>query len=271
MKFENNPSLYDWLELLSRFKVASLDQLQDIFPLKSVDLKYFEEKRILVRQDMPTLSGEMKTVLGLGRKGAEKVAEETGREVADIPHFSQVRFKRSMFTIEHELGITQVGLSLNMLSQKGFLNLIHWETSPQRIGTSVRVITHKGLDCIPLVADAFIGLRVNDQTHWLLLELDRATIDLKRMKRKFVGYQTWWKEKGPKHRFGLKNLRVLYLVPNVKRLNALKILWKEVSEHGGKGFIWFALHDVADTKHPDRWLGKHFHRVDFPDTLSLFN
>ena len=245
--------------------------MQNVFPLKSVDLELFEENRMLVRQDTPTLSGEMKTVLGLGRKGAEKVAQETGREVADIPHFSKARFKRSMFTIEHELGITQVGLALNMLSQKTALKLVHWETSPQRIGTSVRVITRKGLDCIPLVADAFIGLRVNDQTHWFLLELDRATIDLKRMKRKFVGYQTWWKEKGPKHRFGLKNLRVLYLVPNVKRLNALKTLWKEVSEHGGKGFIWFGTHDVADTKHPDKWLGKYFHCVDFPDTLSLFS
>ncbi len=269
LKLTDKPCIADWLNLLAKFKVASLTQLQSVSPISNLDICHYENTRVLVRLDIPTISGGMKTILGLGRKGAEIIAAESGREVSSIPYFTPTRFKRSMFTIEHELGITQLGLCLDALSSKA--KLIHWETSPQRIGTSVRVMTKKGLASIPLVADAFFGVGVNKQSHWFLLELDRGTIDLKRMRRKFAGYREWWQAQGPKQRFGIKNMRVIYLVPNQKRLKALMKLWREVTEHGGKGFIWFALHDVADTTKPEKILGSHFNRVDSVTSQPLFN
>ena len=268
----DKPCLLDWLKLLARFKVADLSQLQSVLPIAKFDLAHFEKTGMLVRLDIPTLSGNMKTILALGRRGAETIAKEMGNEVSKIPYFTPARFKRSMFTIEHELGITQVGLCLDDLSKiNPSLKLIHWETTPQRIGTSVRVATRKGLDSIPLVADAFFGVGLDKKTHWFLLELDRGTIDLKRMRRKFVGYREWWKCQGPKHRFGIKNLRVLYLVPNRKRLKALQILWQEVSEHGGRGFIWFALQEVADIAKSEKFLKTHFITASSPDYQSLFS
>jgi len=269
---KNEPSILDWLKLLARFRVASLEQLQTIASLDKIDIDRWENENVLVRSDIPTLNGGMKTVLALGRKGAEEVARAGGKDISGIPYFTTARFKRSMFTIEHELGITDVGLCLHLLNeQNSTFKLLYWETTPQRIGTSVHVITRRGLETVPLVADAFFGVGVAQKSLWFLLEVDRGTIDLKRMAKKLSGYREWWQCQGPKHRFGVNNLRVLFLVPNMARLNALKNVWQTVSTKGGKGFVWFALQQTANLKHPQLFTEAVWQTLDFTDNRSLFN
>lgn len=214
----------------------------------------------------------MQTVLGLGRKGAELLSQESGQDISSIPYFTPARFKRSMFTLEHELAITQVALCLDKLEQNiDDFKLLHWETSRQRIGTSVRVITGKGLDNIPLVADAFFGIGHRKQSSWFLLEVDRGTIDLVRMRKKLRGYLEWWRIQGPQHRFGLKNLRILFLVPNEKRLLKLKSAWRSVCERGGKGFIWFGLQGMADFEKETKILDREWHRIDRQEPQHLLH
>lgn len=271
LNLNNDHTIHDWLKILAHFKVASLKQLQAVAQLNNINIEQLEQNRVLVRQDIPTIDGEMKTILALGRAGAEEIVRQTGQELSDIPYFTPARFKRSMFTIEHELGITKVGLCLEKLSRtKKDFKLLHWETSPQRIGTSVRIRTSKGLEVVPLVADAFWGVGVKGKTQWILLEYDRGTIDLKRMRKKLTGYLEWWKCQGATNRFGVKNLRVLYLVPNEKRLKALLQIWKELTVNGGKGFIWFGLHDVVDLAQPEKLMKSHFNRMDAISTVALF-
>ena len=206
--------------------------------------------------------------MALSRRGAEILAKQTGEEVLTIPYFTPARLKRSQYMMEHELMVTQVGIALEMLSRKyRDLSMKSWETSPNKLGASVRLLTPKGMERVPLVADALFGLEYNCVTSWFLLELDRGTINIGRMRRKFQGYRKWWRNDGPKVRFGIKNIRLLVLVPNEKRLKALKLAANASSNKGGTGFFWFGLHEFADLDHPERLLEKVWQKANDQDGL----
>jgi len=184
----------------------------------------------------------------LMRNGARLHAVETGEPAPPVPHAT-----RSLFTLAHELAVTEVGIVLETLHAKNAIVLRRWETSREKIAASVMLYAQRRLDRVPLVADGYAVIERNGILDGFLVECDRGTVSVARMQRKFAGYLAWSREGGPEKRFGIRRLRVLVIVPNEARLARLRDAAVEAT--GGTGLIWFAVQaDVAVTA-PERFLG----------------
>jgi hypothetical protein len=184
----------------------------------------------------------------LTRNGAKLHAVETGEPAPPIPHP-----RRSLFTLAHELAVTEVGIVLETLHATNAIILRRWETSREKIAASVLLYAQRRLDRVPLVADGYAVIERDGVLDGFLVECDRGTVSVARMQKKFAGYLAWSREGGPEKRFGIRRLRVLVIVPNDGRLARLRDAAIEAT--GGTGLISFAVQaDVAVTS-PERFLG----------------
>ncbi len=273
-KNPNELMAYKLLDLLARFRILAENQLEDFFGEKiTQNLEALKDHGIIVDRIVPTLDGEQKRILGLSRRGAKLLSLNTGKELLEIPSFTPSTLKRSLFTLEHSLLVAEVGLTLLRLeAEQDDFKLRFFETSPQKIGDSVMIPTKKGTLRVPLVADAFFGLSCHGENPCFLLEVDRGTTSLPRMRRKFQGYALWRNNQGPENRLSAKNLRLLILSPNSRRLERLKQAALEVSKGQGAGFFWFGLQEIFDLKLPGKILCPVWQKANGgqEEFLSLF-
>lgn len=231
----------------------------------------WEQAGFILRKEFPSLDGRMRVVIALARRGAEALARETGVETKSIPYLTPSSCTRSLFTLEHALAISELGVVLERLNETepGF-TLTHWETAPQKLAASVFLPTPKGRVRVPLVADAHFSASYHGEHSSFLVEMDRGTIDLKRMKQKLAGYLHWWREGGPEERFGTRNLRLLILVPNEKRRENLRRILTYLCAKGGAGFFWLGLHSEMKARSPQDFLTAHWLKPKSDEPHSLF-
>jgi hypothetical protein len=149
------------------------------------------------------------------------------------------RLARTLHHLEHEAERAHLGLLLERLHEARELKLLRFETRAAVIA-DVTLVHVKGLlHRVPLVADALAVVEIAGRVSALLVELDRGTISLRRMRLKLAGYHAWWRCGGPARRFGFSALRVLVLCPSPARLRALQAAAIDGSA-GGTRFLWFA-------------------------------
>lgn len=259
------------LNALTRLRFLDLDQLTVLNGGQTPDVTAWEQAGFILRKDFPSLSGSMRVVIALARRGAEALARETGLEVKTIPYLTPSSFTRSLFTLEHALAISELGVVLEHLNEsEPDFALTHWEISPQKLAASVFLPTPKGRVRVPLVADAQFSASRHGEVSSFLVEMDRGTIDLKRMKQKLAGYLHWWREGGPEERFGMRNLRLLILVPNEKRRENLRRILTDLCAKGGAGFFWLGLHSEMKARSPQDFLAAHWLKPRSDELLSLF-
>lgn len=242
------------LALLSRFRILNVQLVQQAFPHWQPDFAVLAKAGAIHFWPAPTTTGAMQHLLALARGGAAILAAKRGCEIADVPYLRPAELKRSLFTLEHTLAIAELGLALEKLAEvEPRFKLLRLETSPTRIGASVRLIRDGEFWSVPLVADALVEASFEGKRHTFLVEIDRGTTTYARMKRKFIGYHRWWKEHGPFLRFGVANLRLLVFTSSDARL---KVLRRSIEEHirGGAGFIWFSLLEHISVAEPTKLL-----------------
>ncbi len=252
-------------ELLARYRLLDEEQLAFLIGENLPESRDLLLQKTIHTLRVPSLDGRERTVWALARRGAEALALAQGSEVNTVPYTIASRLKRSLFTLEHTLAVNQVGVVLEGLQARlPDFHLRSWETTPQRIGTSILIREPGNHLRVPLVADAFFGLSWKREHPWFLVEVDRGTVSLKRMRLKFQGYLHWWKRNGPKERFGVRDLRLLVLCPNERRLLRLRDAVRDCGVSFGRGFIWFALQDVADISRPERLLEARWRKASRP-------
>lgn len=265
-------NLVTLFKLLNRFRFVSLDQLEAYFGQGMPDLSPLIKEKIILELKVPSLTTSMRLVYTLGRRGAEILALQIDREINSITYFTRHKLKRSVFTVDHDLAISQVGMALAILEkQSKNCSLKSWQTNSKGIATYTSLPSPSGMIRVPLVADALFCLEHEGEKAWFLLEQDRGTVSTNRMRMKFKAYKQWWKQGGPKQFFGVKNLRLLVLAPSEKRLVGLIKASMDKKEKGS-GFIWFGLQSFADLKSPaKRFLGEVWQTAGQDNTLrSLF-
>lgn len=180
------------------------------------------------------------------------------RELArcqDLDRERLPRPRRSPFTLAHDLARNDVGVVLELLDRRGQLDLLRFETARARLADVAHQLVRGELARIPLVADALAVLDVEGTTTALLFEIDRGTVAAARMEEKFRGYHAWWREGGPRRRFGVESLRVATVVPSERRLRQLHGAALEATAGRGSGLFWFATMDAIDLDIPEKVLG----------------
>lgn len=196
------------------------------------------ESRLLARLETPLVDPKARTVAyALTPRGARLLGASTGRLVTATMHLA-----RSVYLLAHELAVADLGLALEALSEARRIRLRAWETAASRIG-QVAHLVERGMPVrVPLVADALAVVEdARPGLQGFLVEIDMGTVSAERMARKYKGYLAWFREGGHARRLGLPSLRVLTLVPDVRRRNRLEALARKACDGRGSGLFWFAL------------------------------
>lgn len=202
----------------------------------------------------------------LTRRGAATFAAEMDTVIPFVPDR-----RKSSLTLSHELGITELAITLERLHSAGVLELLQWDTARERIAVSAGVVTRDGFERIPLVADAYAVIRRGDETHAFLVEIDRGTVATSRMRTKYLGYLAWRRLEGPEQRFGVRAMRVLTIAPTPGRLERLRESARLASVGSPSGFLWFGLDSDVRADDPARLLGPIWKIVrEEPDPVPLF-
>ncbi len=186
----------------------------------------------------------------LTRLGARELARVIEQDLR-----GGVRLRRSPLTLAHDLERNDLGIVLELLDRQGSLRLLRWETTRSRLAEVAHLRVRGEQLRIPLVADGLAVLSVGGRRTALLVEIDRGTVSTTRMEEKFRGYHAWWREGGPARRFGVESLRVLTIVPHVRRLRQLHTAALDATLGRGSGLFWFAVAGVVDLDTPEKILG----------------
>lgn len=266
------PWTFDALHVIARHRFVTMRQLAAALDTDEADvvegLKTLVADRLLVtlRPTGSLAEPEVELAYLLTRRGAALYASEMDTVIPTVPDR-----RKSSLTLAHELGITELAIALERLHSAGVLELLHWDTSRERIAVSAGVVTRDGFERIPLVADAYAVIRRGHETHAFLVEIDRGTVATARMRTKYLGYLAWRRLDGPEARFGVRAMRVLTIGPSVSRLERLREVARHASVGSGTGFLWFALAADIRADDPARLLGPIWKVVrQEPDPVSLF-
>lgn len=83
---------------------------------------------------------------------------------------------------------------------------------------------------IPIVPDAFFLLTAGGRDFAYLLEIDRGTTDLTRIRTKFCAYLNLWQSKAVQTTLGVRSFRVLYVTTTETRLQHLLSVLRRLPE-----------------------------------------
>lgn len=117
----------------------------------------------------------------------------------------------------------RIGLLLAVDTRKE-MTLERWEGG-RALRNVVVVKVAQRMRQVPVVPDGFCVLRQQDRTFAFMVEIDRATTDLGRIRTKFLAYIALWESRQIQQQTGVRSFRVLYVTTGEKRAsNMLAVL-----------------------------------------------
>ena len=258
------------LELLERFKFLTPRQIALFlsFLEKENFSSMLEEKLISAIQIPFVIPGQDDgSVFCLSRKGAEVLALYNQKPVEEIKYITPSKQKRSLLFLEHTICLNEFVLVMEKLSDAG-IRILQFEREPKGIFPNVFVRSARGVECLSLIPDAVFKTEFADKEHLFLVEIDRGTMNLARMRQKFRAYVDLWKDRFMEKKFNLKNLRVLVVCPGERRV---KSFIEEVRKIGtGMGLFWLTAQEKITLDEPERFLGNIW-RTAKNEKCRLFN
>ena len=243
------------LEALARHEFLNARQLAVLcaLPVGEVGpaLEVLVRDRLVVRLLPASVdSRERVPAYALTRHGVGELSR-----TSDVPKPRVVNARKSLYMLAHELARNDFGVVLHALDRSGSIRLLRWETSRARIAASVQLVERGRPSRVPLVADALaVVANGHSRSDAFLVEVDRGTVGIARMRAKYAGYLQWWRDRGPERRFGLRSLRVVTLAPNTPRLERLREAAIQASGGRGSGLLWFGEQKLASLQDPARLL-----------------
>lgn len=225
----------------------------------------------LVRRDDVVLNlarPEPSRYFALTREGARQLG---GKSVGGVYAPSPALWRRSAQTRGHDVLVGDFALAVLRLAREGQIELAGLETDDSKFGTSV-VLTEPTAEPhrVALQADAYVLTKARDRAEGLLVEVDRGTVSLRRMKEKYAGYLAWARTGGPTRDFAVKALRVLTLAQSEHRLAELRRVAHEANDGRRSGFLLFATTAELDVTTTDRFLEPMSRVVGDDARVALF-
>ncbi|MFI5298302.1 MAG: hypothetical protein ACHREM_09410 [Polyangiales bacterium] len=198
--------------------------------------------------------------------GARELSLASGQTAQGI---SGARLRRTGRKLAHDVLVGDVVLAALTLGRDDHVELIGVEADDTKL-TSVGVVPGPPPVRVPLRADALVMIRTERGPSALRVEVDRGTISRDRMRDKYAGYLAWHEAHGPERDWNLRALRVLTLVPNASRLNALHDAALAANRGRRSGFLLFALQRDIAASHADRMLEPIARSLGSDDHVPLF-
>lgn len=191
---------------------------------------------------MPVVApgGAARALYCLDRRGAGLLALEDGVASRDVSWRRQ-KNDRDLFFLAHLLDANDVRISVAAAcAREGWLMRWTDERTLRRYLSRETVPDRRGKGSLKVIPDGHFQIDVFGVGYSFALELDRNTVEEKRIRQKVRGYGEWLRLGRYRSRFGEDSLRVLFVVsgraPRSERLRRL-VEWCE--SEGGRSLFWF--------------------------------
>lgn len=190
--------------------------------------------------------------LALSTRGARAFYDAAAARVEGL---STSRMARSSQKRAHDLSVGTFALAVLALERKGNIKLLGLETDPARFAASALVREPgRAPERVALQADAYVVTQGEHGPTGLLVEVDRGTVAVPTMAKKYAGYLAWKENRGPETDFGLRAMRVLTIVPDARRLRRLHDVAVDANHGKPSGFLLFACDTEVRVAEPERLL-----------------
>lgn len=187
--------------------------------------------------------------LALTPAGARELALR-GRKAEGV---SSSRLARSPGKRAHDLCVGEVALTMFQAERTGLVQLVGLQVDDPRFGTSVVLArSDLALKRVALHADLIFAQREGDRRRAFLVEVDRGTISIDRMREKYTGYLEWWKSGGPMKDYSVKALQVLTIAKDARRAERLHDAALAANDGRSSGFLLFAEQQDFTAADPER-------------------
>lgn len=181
-------------------------------------------------------------VYRLTKKGAELVSQSKGtNEEIKKPKDAGISF------LQHSLMISNFKTIMELaLKNIPGTNLAIWE-EPKVIDA----VYSEG-ERLPIAPDAFFTLEDKNCYMHFFLEVDRSTMALERMLKKYKGYWNWRLEGGQERKLKIPNFRVLSISRTEERKENMRRIAKRANDREtGSAMFWFACEKSYNLKNPE--------------------
>lgn len=205
-------------------------------------------------------------IYGLGKKGAQRLDQlDPGLRIGHLDWGDQPGWPY----VDHQIKVAEFLVALQLACERRGFTL----QSPghyQRRRFRIKVPGNRD----PILPDAVFLIRRPDgraAVHYL--ELDRGSVSLVRMKRRYENYFRWWKHGGAMRLFKSKRIRVLTVTEDPRHLDALRRIATPIGReaqfpHTWKGLMFSHL-EAFSLAEPERILSPIFRYADEEAPVSL--
>lgn len=227
-------------------------------------------------------------VYALGRRGAEVLAERTGRDFS--PHrFLQKNREMGPDSLQHRLGLARFGgcleLALRSAPPEGVADSTHpyllrpW-VPEEALKAMLRQPHSEGQQEGGLPnPDGFFGLqkpKPPPNRAYFFVEYQRTSPSSRRrfVQAKGIAYLNFWLQGKHEERLGIRNFRILILAPTLERMQTLRGYlrhWLQREQHQLAGMWLFTVETNYNLDRPETVLGRIWRSVETDQEISLLD
>lgn len=238
------------LSLLVKYRFLTTSQLHRLcFGARSKALKRLRQlydANLVNRLFRPVIVGNAEIVYTIAPKGLSllKGYQNTGDLSENLTYG-----KRTQLFLEHELALVKFRLAAENSCDERGIEILFWKSTPQlRILQKGKLIVEK-IKCLdgtilPLLPDAFFGIRTQKGKSFFFVEMDMGTESLKRIAAKFKAYVNYLRNGQFQNRWGYKAFRVLVITTSQKRIDNMIQFAK--AHKSFSLLFWFATQEQAE-------------------------
>jgi hypothetical protein len=182
------------------------------------------QNKFLERVFLPPLmgNGSPSAIYCLARKGVRTLVLQGGLS-KETALQTTPKSRGSYLHIEHALRRNDFRIALTLACRDNLATVLMFWRQDKLIKASVRVHSERtgGLEQVSLFPDGFFGLRAMDKEWFYFLEIDRGTVNNRRMELRYRAYYELWQSKLCLKTHRIPNFRVLTVTTAKARMESL--------------------------------------------------
>jgi len=149
------------------------------------------------------------------------------------------------------------------------LKLLTWKEG-RAIQDAVEIAVPIGYERVPVAADGFFSLGLQESRANYMVEADRGTSTVKRFTTKLQGFAAWHRQQRHKTKLGITSFRVLTVTSSDERLEHLVVSARQVCDVKDRGRMFlFTTEKELSLSKPDTMLNKIWTSVTEDEPCSI--
>ncbi|MCC6962523.1 MAG: replication-relaxation family protein [candidate division Zixibacteria bacterium] len=169
---------------------------------------------------------------------------------------------------KHALQINDFRVALELAERiRDDFSLAYWKPD-REVKVTVPVTIRQKPVQVPIVPDGVFSVRIQDKDFFYMLEIDRATTPLNRIRIKLEAYLSFWHSRPHLADLGIPTFRILWVTSGKQRLqNLLGIIQALTAKYPRTDIAFLTTQDQVRLDQPEHILGKVWQLVHRTEVL----